>query len=195
MPETIADSLQIQNGGGATGLSSRSRYDGGRQLAGNVGTYSNRSDVLPLLNESNDRSVPTTGGIQRGGIPAGNADYDRSLPQSGGTRRTDTGRTLQSVIDNVTNGGGNGTSPTPLPSPSSAGDPAKEKTPFDFSLADLFRGFFNEPVRGSSNKQGEFLFIPPASAQSSGPSTIVILLILAIVGVGGYYAYRKVNNG
>lgn len=213
MPDTIADSLQIQHGGGATGLSSRSRYDGGRTLSGPMGTYSNRSDVLPLLQASDDRSFIPSGGISRGGgilpssndrsfdpsggvlrgggsVPANAADQDRQFTYGTGTRRTDTGRAFSNVLSDAAGGGGN--SPvigsTPVPG---AQDTSKDKTPFDFSLESLFRGFFGEPVRGSANKSGEFVFIPPASSQSSGPSTVVILLVLLLVGGGGYYAYKK----
>lgn len=69
----------------------------------------------------------------------------------------------------------------------------QQKTPLDFRIEDLFRGYFNEPVRGSSDKSGEFLFIPPA--QSVGSNNGMILLLLVGVGVVGYYAYRKFKGG
>ena len=67
------------------------------------------------------------------------------------------------------------------------------KSPLDMRIEDLFRGFFNEPIRGSADKSGEFVYIPPASG--GGSNTGMLFLLLAGAGIVGYVAYRKFAGG
>ena len=66
--------------------------------------------------------------------------------------------------------------------------PPEGITPIDTPIEKMFRGFWNEPVRGSADKQGQFLYIPPASMQSNSSMTF---LLLAGVAVVGFIAYRR----
>lgn len=68
------------------------------------------------------------------------------------------------------------------------------KTPFDEQLETLFRGYFGEPIKGSADKAGEFVYFPPSSS-GGGMSGGMILLLVAGVGVAGYYAYKKFGKG
>lgn len=68
--------------------------------------------------------------------------------------------------------------------------PSNRRTILDYDAEELFTGFWNQPVKGSGDKQGQFFFVPSAT-QSSGGGSILLLLGLAIVGG---YAYVKLRG-
>lgn len=92
--------------------------------------------------------------------------------------RADSGRMIETASSNGTNNTGN------------PATPLENKTPLDFPISDLFKGFFNAPVKGRADKNGQFIAIPPAT-NSGGSGGFVVLLLLAGLGVGGYYLYQK----
>ncbi len=82
------------------------------------------------------------------------------------------------------------TDTTPTPTPTTPQDQTNSpSSPFDLGLGDWFKSYFNEPIKGSQDKNGEFVYVPGAT--SGGGSSAMILLAVAGVGVGGYFLYKK----
>jgi len=178
MPEMIygAD----QTGIGATGFGSLNR--------GIEPIYSYYPTVLPVLTDTGN---PGSDGISR--TTSVGRELPSRLPITRGESRDVPNnasammRTITSrAIATATNSG----SPA-----ANAQQPYDQKTPLDRKIDDLFRGFYNEPIRGSADKSGEFVYIPPASGGGSSGSGGKILLLLIGVAIAGYYAYQKFGKG
>lgn len=219
------------NGGGATGFSSRVRGEIPRR---------DETPIVTPTREGGDRTIEPRRSIGRRTVGT-LADVGRSIASRGPiTRRPttaalDSSRSVATSGSRLSRGGGILSSEpyTPPPAPtvpssifpfigrpggspfigptnvapgitimgwpkpdSNVGQNAgvdQPPSPLDARIEDLFRGFFNEPVRGGANKSGEFVYIPPASG--GGRNSGMLFLILAGVGVLGFIAYRKFAGG
>lgn len=196
------DYQTAMNQGGATGLSYSqttgrdlgeprspiSRGGDGRTVSTDRTVSTNRD---PLTRSGDGRTVSTerTIGNQRPPLSrdeSSRAFYNEPVPRTiAGLReriqRTDNGRMVELASTNQNNNAGQ------VPANN------QNKTPLDFRIEDLFRGFYGEPIRGRGETGGEFLYVPAAT--NSGSSGGMLVLLVAGAGVLGYFAYRKFAGG
>lgn len=160
LAEPIIDSSDAYSNNGATGLSDSNNIYASVTVPNSI--VPSRSFAV-----SSDL-IPTRTGILNEPIP-------RSIPTRERINRTSIDRMVS-------------LSSTPISTNSQSTINEPKTIPLDYKFDDMFRGLFNEPVRGSANKSGQFYYVPPATSQSSGGTGI---LILAGVAIAGYFAYQK----
>lgn len=169
-PDDIAVAETTRNGGGVTGTSGANRDT----------LYPTRSDQVITPNRVIEPSrSPMYRTSQTRQIVISDPTATRTISQRNPINRGSMDRALSyqstsgSNADNIS-------------------VPYENPVPLDYPIEKLFRGFWNEPVKGSADKQGQFLYIPPASSQGS---SALPLLLLAGAGVAAYFMYKKYKGG
>lgn len=197
------DYQTAMNQGGATGLSYAQTGD---RTVGDTRSPISRDGSRTI---AGDRTIASRDALTTRTIDGRTIAAERSLPnqrpplvrdESARTFYNDPiPRTIAGLRDRIqrTDNGRMIATASSSPETNNAGEiPAnnQNKTPLDFKLEDLFRGFYGEGIRGRGETGGEFLYVPAAS-NSGGSNSGMLILLVAGAGIIGYFAYKKFSGG